>query len=492
MKSTKRHLAMLLCVSMFASLASCGSNETPEDTAVSADTAVETTVESETTAEESRLAIPDDLPEKTFGGDDFIIMGCYPWSQNLIVPDEQNGESVNDALYNRNQQIGERFEVKIQYSTGGLAHHDDAAANVEKTIMAGDGDAFDLLMFHVVANSGNAVKGLYLNWYDIPHINFEKPWWSASTTEDLTINNRCFLAIGDVSLDALAQTYAILYDKTALETYSEENLYNVVTEGRWTLDYLGGLSERVYKDVNGNGEADKEDYYGYASDQMSNLGAYFWATGNKIFTKNASGELEFTYYSENLVNAFNSCQKLFGGIGVDITYSPDQHLNAFMNSQVLSVAGCLKNLRNELSEYENEIGVVPMPKLNDAQENYYTMADGSHEAMAIGKSAADPEYVGIITEALCAESFKTVIPAFYDECLKSRYASSPEDAEMIELCVDSCIFDWGYVYDNWKGIAFLFGANVNQSGKDITAIYESKEESALKYYMDKVMPLFTE
>jgi hypothetical protein len=63
---------------------------------------------------------------------------------------------------------------------------------------------------------------------------------------------------------------------------------------------------------------------------------------------------------------------------------------------------------------------------------------------------------------------------------------------MIELCVDSCIFDWGYVYDNWNGIAFLFGANVNKSGKDITAIFESKEESALKYYMDKVMPIFTE
>ena len=48
---------------------------------------------------------------------------------------------------------------------------------------------------HLPSGESDDPPGRY--WYDVPHVNFEKPWWSDSTVDDLTVNGRAFLAIGD-------------------------------------------------------------------------------------------------------------------------------------------------------------------------------------------------------------------------------------------------------------------------------------------------------
>lgn len=491
MKASTRILAILLALGTLT-LPACRTAENPPDTtpASGSDTA-DISAPEETTGD-PRLAIPDGLPDVNYDGDDFIIMGAYTFAEANIAPEDATGEVVNDALVDRNRAIDERFDVKIKYTTNGATSHDAAALTVEQAIMSNDSDSFDLIMFHVVASSGNAVKGLYRNWYDIPHVNFDQPWWSDSNKEDLTVNGRAFLAFGDASIQALGDTYCIVYDKDVLKDKDEESLYKVVKDGRWTIDYLMSLSERVYEDANGNGEMDDEDYFGFATDSGSNLLTFFWSCGNKIFRKNSDGEMKFSYYSENLVDTFAKCVDMVKtkGVSADNAIGSGEEMLKFQSGRALCVAAQIGALRTKLGDFEHEYGVVPYPKLNEAQERYYTMADGGAEALAVGKSATELEYIGVITEALCAETYKTVLPKYYDESLKKRYASSPEDAEMIELCVASCVYDWGYVYDNWRGIAFVFGPQVTAGG-DITSTYNKAKGAAEKYYMTQVMPVFT-
>jgi len=119
------------------------------------------------------------------------------------------------------------------------------------------------------------------------------------------------------------------------------------------------------------------------------------------------------------------------------------------------------------------------------------MAGGSHEGLAVAKNAVDFDFIGIMTEALCAETYKSVLPAYYDVCLKTRYSSSPEDAEMIELCVNSRIFDFGYVYDNWEGAAFLFQELLELDESELSSYYASQSKAYTKYY-DSVLQRFTD
>ena len=73
-----------------------------------------------------------------------------------------------------------------------------------------------------------------MNWYEIPHINFDKPWWSDSTVNDLSMNNHCFLAVGDLAVSSISQTYCVIYDKDAAATYGLDDIYSVVRDGKWT------------------------------------------------------------------------------------------------------------------------------------------------------------------------------------------------------------------------------------------------------------------
>ncbi len=501
----KKFLSLLLAVIMLSSLAACSTGETAETqtTADTTDTAAETV--KETTAEESRNAIPDDLPDTDFGGRTFIVLGAASDSnpnayfKGFVVAEELTGEIVNDAVYSRNLAIDERFNTKIYYEAPGTVYTDTTSL-IKKSITAGDTEAFHLISYHVVENSGMAMQGYYMNWYEIPHVNFDKPWWSDSTVDDLTVNNTCFLAVGDAAVSSISQTYCMLVNKDKLLNYEVPDVYETVREGKWTIDHVKEISSGMSQDVNGDGIMGEEDFYGFATNAYSNLNAYLWAFDNQIFQRNDAGELEFAYYSEKLVNIFDKLYSVFVETP-DVfcrtqtstsTGLHDLAMELFKNSGCVFVNGLLSQTVTYLTEFEDVYGILPYPKFDEMQAEYKTMVDGNHEAMAIGKNASDLEFIGTITEVMCAESFKQILPAYYDVCLKSRYADSPDDAEMIQLCVDSRVFDMGYVYDNWKGVSFFVQRLIGDSkSKDITSHYQKNEKAATTYY-DKVLAMFYE
>lgn len=498
-------IALLVAAMLLPSLASCGKVDTTETTSGDAADTQTTETKKETSAAESRNAIDDGLGSVDFGGADYIVLGARAASnpnayfRGFVVADELNGETVNDAVYNRNLTIEDRFNTKIGFEAPGSSY-EDTCAQIRKSITAGESDAFHLISFHVVSNGTLVTQGYYMNWYEIPHVDFSKPWWSDSTVNDLTENDTCFLAIGDAAVSSVSQTYCMLMNKTKLANYDVPNVYDTVREGKWTLDYIQEISDAMTVDVNGDGILNDDDFYGFASNNASNLNAYLWSFDNMIFQRNDAGDLEYTYYNEKLVNIVEKLYNVFvedkNVYCPSVSQDPAIHVHNvpmehFKNSGSVFVNALLSQTITYLSEMEDSYGILPYPKYDEEQTAYKTMVDGNHEAMAIGKNAVDLEFIGTITEALCAESYKQVLPAYYDVCLKSRYADEQDDAEMIQLCVDSRVFDLGYVYGGWSGVAFILEEMVRNKSKDIASYYAQKEKAATKYY-DDVLAMFYE
>ncbi|MBQ8400459.1 MAG: hypothetical protein IJX14_00875 [Clostridia bacterium] len=483
-------IALLLAAMLLPALASCGDSETVAETTNTADTtAVET--EKETTAEEARNAISDEIEDEDFGGRDFIVLGSDEQNfGSFIYVEELTGEVLNDAVYNRNLQIEERFNTKVQY-TAPSGGYDQANAEVKKAVQGGDADAFQITSYHVVSNSTNVMQGYYMDWYQLPYVDFDKPWWSDSTVNDLTINGRCFMAVGDAAVSSIAQTYCMIYDKTRLLDYDVPDVYETVRNGEWTIDHLQTIASGMGQDVDGNGTMDMNDFYGFMSNSQSNLNTYLWAFDNMICRKNDEGDVEFTYYSEKLVDLVEKLYNVFyetNGITLTSYTDADTHylaIKAFANGQSVFVNALLSQTITFLSEFENEYGVLTYPKYNTEQADYMTMVDGNHEAMGLPKNGGDLNFIGKVTEVLCAEAYKKILPAYYDVSLKQRYASSPDDAEMIELCVASRVFDFGYVFDNWKGCSFYIQELIgSKKSTDITSHYQKNEAAVAKHYED--------
>jgi hypothetical protein len=51
-----------------------------------------------------------------------------------------------------------------------------------------------------------------------------------------------------------------------------------------------------------------------------------------------------------------------------------------------------------------------------------------------------------MVEALSAETWKTVVPSFYEIALRTRYLRDNESKEVLDLIINGLEFDFGYLY----------------------------------------------
>ena len=478
-------------------LASCGGDGTTAVTEAQTDAATETTVETEPMdALDARKLVDDELGEHDLGGYEFRIVVSDNKDDTIWV-ESQTGDVIDDAVFERNTAVEDRFNCKIGISGSGA--YDALSSQVTKSITAGE-DAHDLLSFHVVMLGQLTPSGYFLNWYDIPHIDFEKPWWSDSTVNDLTYDGVCLTAIGDMALSALSAAYCVFYNKRLGAEYDFPDLYEVVNNGQWTIDKIVELTKDVYRDLNGNGTVDtQDDLFGYVSDALSNMNAYLWAFNNPVFKKNGD-VLEFSYKTEKIADIVTKlCDTfaLYDGIKFEKNYTcyPEGYSghafgrDMFAKSHAVLANGYISMSLSHFRELEDEFGILPYPKWDEAQENYMTMSDGHHEAMAVPKTAGNLEAIGIITEALCAESYKTLVPAYYDVALKVKSTRDEQSIAMMDLVVNARVFDFGYVYDAWKGSSFFLEQLVNTNNTNFESFYSKKEKALTKHY-NKVIEYF--
>lgn len=482
----KRIISLAILCALVLSQFACGTQDEVQSETTASDTTADTTVAAET-------EVSDDLPDKKFDGNTFTTITA-DYIEADYIAEEANGDVINDAVYKRNQAVMERFDVKLETVTD---NYSNVNTLVQQSVMAGD-DEYQMVSNHVVRLSGLATTDILMNWYDVPYINFEKPWWSNSTVEDLTYNGVAILAVGDYALSALSRTYCVFYDKKAADNYHFDNLYDIVYDGKWTMDYMANLCKGIYQDLNGNSQRDEYDYYGLTTSMGSEANAFLWSCGNKIFTKQKDGTLEYTYNNERTIDIF---EKLFKfcyeneGVNTDRPQYTQENIwlaapYAFKDDLTAMIPGTLSMSVEYFRERENEYGILPYPKFDEAQDGYYTMVDGGHAALAIPKSVQDLEFVGIITEALNAETHKIVFPAYYEIALKVKYSHDDESVKMLDMIVENRIFDFGYVYDNWKGVSFIYQRLLRDEKSMDFASYYAKNSSAAEDYYDGVIEYF--
>ena len=264
-------LALLTCMPV---LSACGSG-TPTETTGTAEgeNAAEETVETET--EDPRANYPDTLPELDFQGADvvFHVRGETD-NQKEIYMEEMTGDPVYDAVYERNQMVEERLNTSINIVVGGAwDQYDQTIGEIRASIAASDG-AYDAISGWSARIPVLSLEGLFLDLNTIPHINLEQPWWNSSVTEELQIAGKLHFATGDIVISHLKPMSVYAFNQKIAEDTGVENLYNVVNEHRWTIDYVNTLVAGQYVDLNGDGNRDAEDRYGLICSSINDADGY--------------------------------------------------------------------------------------------------------------------------------------------------------------------------------------------------------------------------
>ena len=102
----------------------------------------------------------------------------------------------------------------------------------------------------------------------------------------------------------------------------------------------------------------------------------------------------------------------------------------------------------------------------------------------------DPDMTSVITEALCAESYKIVVPTFYDKALKTKAARDDDSAEMIDMIRDGLVFDWGYLHsDTLGGVGHIFVGLIRNNSNNVMSEY-AKMQDKYATNLEKVLEVY--
>ena len=117
---------------------------------------------------------------------------------------------------------------------------------------------------------------------------------------------------------------------------------------------------------------------------------------------------------------------------------------------------------------------------DEEQDGYRTTSHNSVSMICFPVTVKDPEMSAIIAEALCAESYRNVIPQYYDIALKAKGARDDESGEMIDLIRDGLIFDFGWVHSVPMGsIGTIMQNLIQDNNSGLTSFWASKENQVL-------------
>ena len=479
-------IAFILAASMILSLVSCSNTEIATTGGVQEDVASE----AETDAVTGREEISDDLPEKDYQGKEFRII-TPDYCEKDFLAESETGALVSDAVFRRNQIVSERYNIKL--SPDCTDNYTVVSGKVKSAVLSGD-DAYDLVLQHQIDLASFVSNKFFYDWNDISYINVEKPWWNYSSYKNLSIAGKSYMIIGSISPYFLGAYYCVYFNKQLAADYGvpDNLLYDIVLDGKFTIDYYISLIRDTWRDLNGNGKHDENDFYGLAAQVTSYATPFIYSFGEVTVTKNKDDIPELSMKTEKFADIVNKVYTLFYDSNGTITTSGwELHTKTFLDSRAIFFNGVFQHSYNYFTDFEDDYGMLPYPKWDESQKKYYTMSDGSSPLAAVPATVQDTEYVGIITEALAAESWKKVIPKIYDVALKVRGARDEQSLTVIDMIANSAILDFGFVFGEYSGMGFTL-SNLMERKSNNFASYYANNVSAWEKRLEKITEQITQ
>ena len=408
-----------------------------------------------------------------------------------IIADGENGEVINDAVYARNTAVEERLNVRLEPIAAPTANPSSfSVVNALRTSVTAASDDYDIICSHAIRTAGVVPEGLLLNLFDVKYLDFDQPWWNQNAIDQLSFNNRMYITIGDYSTLTLAATYCMFFNKTLAATYNlpADQLYQTVLDGKWTYDEMYKVVQNLASDLNGDTQMTETDQYGLYTTPDSPAVAYNWTFGNMLTKKGADGYTELRVNKELMSEIIEKVYNLFYVNEGTYVSREKENYTMFEEGRTLFYNGTF-NDAFMLRDLKFPYGIIPYPKLNEAQESYMTMADGFHTVIGIPVTCTETDKVGAALELLNFYSYKHVVPAYYETALKVKYTSDDESMKIMDMILEGRVFDFGYFYDNWKGFAFAIQDLMGSKSSDFASYYAARESSAESYF-DEVIDSF--
>ena len=486
-----RILALMLCVIMIgAVLASCASDD---------DEPKRTVKKEKETEQDTPTFVDYDGREQ-----EFVMLSAQneatDFTDCYIDNEDVNGEPINDAVVERNKLVEEKYNVNIsrRAETTGYARQASQSGTVDFQVVYDWG-------FRLVPG---VMDGIFydVNLLSSDYVDLDASYWAPSSHEDLTVAGKLLVFTCDISMNRIAWASFIAFNKKLMDQFGLEYPYTYVQNNTWTYDKYLELVTDAYLD-NGDGIWDQNDIYGSSGIGVGNV---VDSTGWKGYTKTEEGRYELDFQLDKLQQIYSTYSVKFTGNAfeqVDLNdwnklVDTSKFKSIYRASRFASfgqdhimMTGFTMDETYDLNGMESQYGVVPMPKYDASQTEYYHYIDTCAPMFAIMKQA-DDELTAIVLEYMNYESQNLLLPAFFEQTIKTKRMSDP-DEEMLDIIRDSVHYKFGGIYglygifdasgSGWDPIGTIRSEMLaNGQFKSVLNKYQSAAKVSLDKFFDTI------
>ena len=220
MKLSAKILALAMAAAMsITMLASCGGDETDTDT--NADTNAETGADVEGSEGEEDTTDKLELPEGKFlEGETFNLFHGHHYFDSYDREEVEAGNIMGEAVLERNAAVENRTGVTLNLvNTANPAAQGENRDIISSLILAGDTTYDAFVHVQHTGMPGLINEGMFLDWYELPHINFDKPWWYSNTIRDINFGGKVFAMTGDYNLASFSVTECLAFNNILISLF---------------------------------------------------------------------------------------------------------------------------------------------------------------------------------------------------------------------------------------------------------------------------------
>ncbi|MBO4972049.1 MAG: hypothetical protein J6D45_04475 [Clostridia bacterium] len=378
------------------------------------------------------------------------------------------GEPLLDAIYSRNMKLQDALGVTLVFTehTDGASLSPEVLKYVE--MQADGGIPFDIMAVYSRTAAVLSQKGhlLPVNYYP-EYINLNNSWYPDALVAETNIKGNTYYVSGDISTNLLYMTYGFIFNKDVLKDnpdigYTEESLYKLVEENKWTLEEMYKLIGSYWLDADENGVKSTEDGFGLRSYNY-HFDAFYTGSDLQYLTVDnsatESGKLitiSSDYIGQKSIDLADTLGDLLASNNA--CNDSDSGWN-FTKDKDLSIVTRVRDIQKIHDSENNDMryGVLPIPKYDLAQADYKCVAGNPLTLWGISADTVDYdreviaaaviEYMGYLAQQETTE-------VIFESLFKGRYSEFPEDAASFEIIRRTTSFDIGRFFTEVISIDF--------------------------------------
>lgn len=211
------------------------------------------------------------------------------------------------------------------------------------------------------------------------------------------------------------------------------------------------MGSAASRDLNGDGAIKPEnDQLGYVAKHAANR-ALMTSTDASIIHRGVDNVPTADGISERLVNVYEKLKPFLSDPTLtQVTTEPDMIAlsQPFIEGRVLFLTNCMIGVEG-MRDMADDYGIIPLPKYDETQENYYSQIATSTSALYLPVTAENVEMLGTVMEDLGFYSSRDVVPVYYETAMNVKYARDQQVQAMLALVRDNASTNLDFIY-NWR------------------------------------------